>query len=142
MAGEETEVQTLDSLGLQFDLIKMDVQGMEGRVLMGATRVLQTRPVLFFEMSGRVREYGPSLGVLKKMLRGYALYVDIGRGWGRVYSPRAALALKSPGVYFFGRAGRDFDILALPRDKTYPAFGHIGTFARLVARAIRRKLRV
>ncbi|MDO8517961.1 MAG: FkbM family methyltransferase [bacterium] len=142
VAGGEIEVKTLDNLGLDFDVIKMDVQGMEGRILMGATRVLQTRPILFFEMSGRMREYGPSLGTLKKILRGYTLYVDIGHGWGRVSSPRVALALMSPGVYFFGRAGRDFDILALPRGKTFVASGYVTTFVRLVAHTIRRKISI
>jgi hypothetical protein len=51
-------VRTLDSFGFVPDLIKIDVEGYEHRVLEGATEMLQRAPVILFEaLSETARQY-------------------------------------------------------------------------------------
>ena len=47
--GITVPVRTLDSFGLQPDLIKIDVEGFEPQVLRGATETLKYRPIVIFE---------------------------------------------------------------------------------------------
>jgi FkbM family methyltransferase len=54
----EVPVRTLDSFGFVPDLIKIDVEGYEHRVLEGATEMLQRAPVILFEaLSETARQY-------------------------------------------------------------------------------------
>lgn len=51
--GDGVELRTLDSFGLSPDLIKIDVEGFEGEVLLGATETLaRSAPVVVFEDNG------------------------------------------------------------------------------------------
>lgn len=47
--GLEVPMRTVDSLGLEPDLIKIDVEGFEPSVLRGATQTLKLGPILMFE---------------------------------------------------------------------------------------------
>lgn len=57
--GIEVPMQTVDSLGLRPDFIKIDVEGYEHRVLMGAKETLkESHPVVMFEAFGETaRQY-------------------------------------------------------------------------------------
>lgn len=138
--GEEIEVVSLDSTGIPFDLVKMDIQGMEGRALMGATTLIQKhRPVFFFEVSGRLFGYGPSLSAIHALLPGYRYYLKYKKGseqYGTVRSLQWAMALMLPGVYFLGKEGWHFDILAAPRERHVNAAGYASTAAVLSFRMI------
>ncbi len=65
--GETVPVFTLDALGLEkCALLKIDVEGMEGAVLDGATRLLTSaRPVVFFEHNAT----GGAPEVIERLLR-------------------------------------------------------------------------
>ncbi len=133
--GADFEVRTLDSLGMHFDFIKMDVEGMEGRVFEGAQQTLASKPVLFFEMSAMILQYGPSLSTLQKMLRGYSLYMPgfFGSVHGKIASLYLSYALQMPGTLFLGHKGGHFDVLALPSDMTIYSKSSFATFARQFA---------
>ncbi len=143
-SGADVEVRTLDSMEMRFDLIKMDVEGMEGRVFEGAKETLASRPALFFEMSSMTLGYGPSLFAFQKMLAGYSLYLpNMVRGeHGKAPSLALAYALHMPGAFFFGRRGGHFDVLALPSDMTLSSATSITTlvyqFEMLVKKIFRR----
>lgn len=70
--GEEVLVQTLDSLNLDCDFIKIDVEGMEGDVLAGATSTIsRCRPILYME-NDRVDK---SCGLIRQVFNlGYRCY--------------------------------------------------------------------
>jgi hypothetical protein len=133
--GDSVEVVSLDSTGIPFDVIKMDIQGMEGRALMGAAQLIREHhPLFFFEVSGRLFDYGPSLSVHHKLLRDYRYYLKYKPGsnhYGRICSLRTAIALMLPSVYFLGREGFHFDILAAPKDRHIEADGYVQTFLTL-----------
>lgn len=59
--GEETRVITIDDMGLEeLDLVKMDVEGMEGPAMKGGYNTLsQCRPVIVWENKPRLRERYP-----------------------------------------------------------------------------------
>ena len=107
--GEIVQVTPLDSLNLpRCDLIKIDVQGMEGEVLNGArATIARCQPLLYIEND--IREKSPALiGALLAL--GYRLY------WHLPY-------LFDPNN-FFGNSENVFDItasvnmLALPQSDT------------------------
>lgn len=133
--GADFEVRTLDSLNMRFDFIKMDVEGMEGRVFEGAAQTLASKPVLFFEMSAMILQYGPSLMALQKMLKGYSLYMPgfFGSVHGKIASLYASYALQMPGTLFLGHKGGHFDVLAIPSDMTIYSKGAAATFLRQLA---------
>jgi FkbM family methyltransferase len=57
--GTDVEVITLDSLGLEPDFIKIDVEGLEYDVLRGGEQtVRENRPVVMIEENGLNRRYG------------------------------------------------------------------------------------
>lgn len=49
LEGIEVRMQTVDSLGLEPDFIKIDVEGYEPHVLQGATETLKRGPIIMFE---------------------------------------------------------------------------------------------
>lgn len=133
--GEAVKIISLDSTNIPFDIIKMDIQGMEGRALMGAAQLVQKHhPLFFFEVSGRIFDYGPSLSILHTLLRDYRYYLKYKPGsnrYGAVLSLRVAIALMLPKVYFFSREGFHFDILAAPKERRIEADGYLQTFFAL-----------
>ena len=87
-----TEVRPLDSLRLRnVDLIKIDVEGYEVKVLMGAEKTIRdSRPTVIVESVGWEQRYGETPGAA----------LDLLRDWGAV-----ELRPGMKGDYFFGWAG-------------------------------------
>lgn len=69
--GNDIEVKTLDSLGInKVALIKIDVEGMEKKVLRGAKKTIETwKPVLFVE----IMKEEDILGIMEELPEGYKL---------------------------------------------------------------------
>lgn len=129
--GDAVEVVSLDSTDVLFDVVKMDIQGMEGRALVGMTKLIQKhRPIFFFEVSGRIFDYGPSLSVLHALLHDYRYYLkyrERSNRYGKIHSLRAAIALMLPSVYFLGREGYHFDVFVAPKEHHIDADGYLQT---------------
>jgi hypothetical protein len=71
-------VRTLDSFGFVPDLIKIDVEGHEHRVLEGATEMLQRAPVILFEaLSESARQYCENIILASNPRYGFETI-----GWG------------------------------------------------------------
>ena len=102
-------LRTLDSFNLTPDFIKIDVQGLDIRVLQGAARTIaKNKPVLLFEISDLTIKYG-GISSLRKILPGYTLRffpslkpVSLLSLWGEL---AARYYLKRP---------RHYDLLATP----------------------------
>lgn len=110
------EVRTLDSFELPITAMKIDVQGMESKVLLGGTHTIRTHmPVLFFEVSNLNFEVPHSFSTIHRTLSKHALYIPLGHTWGRVISLWLTTSIILPGVVFFKRKGAHFDILAVPK---------------------------
>lgn len=56
--GDDVNVITLDSLGLEPDFIKLDIEGMELPALRGGKKTLKNHPALLIEMNGLSERYG------------------------------------------------------------------------------------
>ncbi|MFZ2878999.1 MAG: FkbM family methyltransferase [Phototrophicaceae bacterium] len=68
--GDEVEVITLDSLGLWPDFVKIDVEGLEYRVLLGAEKTIrQNQPIVMLEENGLNRRYGIADGAAIELMR-------------------------------------------------------------------------
>lgn len=67
---------TIDSLGLDIALLKIDVEGLEDRVLRGATHTIERcRPIVVMEV---LNSDGEAMRLLSSM--GYTLFADLGSG--------------------------------------------------------------
>lgn len=72
VAGDSVPVITLDSFGLRPDFIKIDVEGMELDVLLGAeTTIRAHHPVVMFEENGLNARYGVADGACHDLLRSW-----------------------------------------------------------------------
>lgn len=57
--GDDVEIITIDSLNIQPDFIKLDVEGMEYSAIIGAENTIrQYRPVIMLEENGLCQRYG------------------------------------------------------------------------------------
>ena len=125
--GVEAEVTTLDAFcsgsGIYPDIIKIDVEGWEPKVLAGAEKVLrERRPVLFSEVNPKMLSAaGSSVRELLSLLRslGYDLY-DVDPTLGSSVSTGKAPAKTwggLPGVQDGDRCDTVlWDVAAVPRD--------------------------
>ncbi|KAF0116171.1 MAG: putative SAM-dependent methyltransferase [Rhodobacteraceae bacterium] len=105
-------VITVDSLALtRCDLIKIDTEGFEDRVVMGARRTLDTlRPVLYIEVHDR-EKLQRLCGLLKPL--GYSLILHSTRFF------RSANPAGEPASIFLPNAGGSA-LIALPPGRTLP----------------------
>ncbi len=101
-------LKRLDSFDLNPDFIKIDVQGLEIRVLEGARQTIKmSSPVILFEVSNLTMEFG-GLASLRRILKGYKLelfpdhkLVNLLRLWLELYVR-----------YLFNRP-KGYDVLAI-----------------------------
>ncbi len=96
--GEDVEVRRLDDFGLTgADLVKIDVEGWESWVLLGGkTTILQSRPVIMFEVRGLSDRLGTDIPTPQDVLASWGaqcllqLSGDEVWGWEGSTSPRDA----------------------------------------------------
>lgn len=111
-----------------FDVLKLDVEGMELAVLRGAERIItEARPTILFEVNlSQLRAHGTALRALDSFFRkrNYSLYLPFRRRselvLGSVPSIFLIALLMYPGAYLLHRTSSVFDILALPQEKSSP----------------------
>lgn len=108
-------VKTLDSFGLDIDLIKTDTEGYEPYVLEGARDTIRRcQPVIFFEFfMPFLRLHHHALSCIEDVLEGYAFYSD-----GRRYPKLWLISfLNEPKSFVLRNGGMVRNILALPKIK-------------------------
>jgi len=133
-------VQTLDALFAteKISCIKIDVEGMEERVLHGGAQVIRnSRPSIFFEVQkDHMRVYDATLRGLARTMSGYAFFFN--------------LTTAQNGEYVLGRlpwlgvlrfASGTLNVLGVPNEKVDFAYtGQFQTLLRLVLRKIKNRL--
>lgn len=125
--GNVTIVTLDDDMG-GFDVLKLDVEGMELSVLQGARRSIEERrPMILFEVNlSQLRAHGTALRELESFfrVREYRLFLSFrieGRlVLGRIPSISAITAFMYPGAYFLRRTSSVFDLAALPKERVSP----------------------
>lgn len=145
------DIVTLDADLERFDLLKLDVEGMELSVLRGGTRIIrETSPVILFEVNlSQLRAHGASLRALTSFFRTrkYRLYLPFRAHGvlvlGRVPKLSIVALCMYPGAYLFQRTSSVFDILALPEERSaslqiIPIWR---TMAHIIADNLRNKAR-
>ncbi|MEK7613199.1 MAG: FkbM family methyltransferase [Patescibacteria group bacterium] len=126
------EVRTLDSFNLHINAMKIDVQGMESKVLGGVQKTIKTcAPIVLFELSGRNLEIKGAFASIRRVLSSYNLFIP-GETYGKVISLWLTMLLKLPGVVLLGRKGYHFDILAIPKSRTIPHHNPLSTLLILL----------
>jgi len=144
------EVVTLDEELETFDVLKLDVEGMELSVLRGSERIIrETRPAILFEVNiSQLRSHKASLPALSSFFRAtkYRLYLPLRLnnllGLGVISSlPLVGLGMY-PGAYFFHTCSSVFDILALPREQqpSLPVFSFWRTMVHILGENIQNKI--
>lgn len=122
------DIVALDEELEGFDVLKLDVEGMELAVLQGAIRIIEeSSPVILFEVNlSQLRAHGTSLSILDSFFtkRDYRFYLPFRlRGklmLGSVPTISLIAFLMYPGAYLLYRTSSVFDILALPKGKLSP----------------------
>lgn len=144
------EVVTLDEDLETFDVLKLDVEGMELSVLRGAERVIrEARPTILFEVNiSQLRSHAASLSAISSFFRvaKYRLYLPLRLegvlGVGRVSNLSIIGLSMYPGAYIFHTHSSVFDILALPEEKQplSPVFSVWRTMVHILSENMRNKI--
>ncbi len=121
-------IVALDEELEHFDVLKLDVEGMELAALQGAGRIIrEARPSVLFEVNlSQLRAHRASLPALSAFFRKhqYRLYLSFRSSGALVLGEIPNLSLIAlcmyPGAYLFRRTSSVFDILALPKGKIAP----------------------
>lgn len=145
------DIVTLDAELERFDVLKLDVEGMELSVLQGAKRILgEARPVILFEVNlSQLRAHGTMLRALGAFFRerNYHLYLPFRRRselvLGAVPSVSLIALLTYPGAYLLHRTSSVFDILAIPKEESvpYPVISAWLTIGYVMSENLRDKIR-
>ncbi len=112
----------------RFDVLKLDVEGMELAVLHGSRRIItEAHPVVLFEVNlSQLRSHKTSLRKLQSFFktRNYRLYLPFCLHdtlvLGLVSNLSLITLLYYPGAYLLHRTSSVFDILALPEERESP----------------------
>lgn len=144
-------VVTLDDELERFDVLKLDVEGMELDVLRGAQRIIdKARPTILFEVNlSQLRAHGTPLRALGSFfgVRDYRLYLPLRLGAGLVLGTVSNISLIAvlmyPGAYLFRRTSSVFDILALSKEcpAPLPVVSAARTLAYVIGENLRDKVR-
>lgn len=59
--------------------LKIDTEGFEYQVLEGATKILETRPVLYIELHDTMDQFGHTIDELHELIKGYGYQIRIGK---------------------------------------------------------------
>ena len=129
--GAEVEVSILDHEVQEADFVKIDVEGMELKVLGGGKKLIeQSRPAIYFEVNlSALRAHNAKLRELEKFFKkhNYALYF-----WDKKLFKLPSLALAvflvTPRSFLLGGPAAPFDVLALPAERAVgagPASPHL-----------------
>lgn len=122
------DIVTLDEDLESFDVLKLDVEGMELAVLQGAQRIIgEKHPAILFEVNlSQMRAHGASLRSLELFFtrRDYRLYLPFHLQGKLVLGLVPSISLVAlcmyPGAYLLHRTSSVFDILAVPEEKQVP----------------------
>lgn len=126
--GGAVEIVALDDEMEAFNVLKLDVEGMELSVLRGAERIIhEAHPAVLFEVNlSQLRSHHTSLRALSSFFhkRQYRLYLPLRLrgtlGLGLVPHLSFVALCMYPGAYLFHRTSSVFDILALPEGASAP----------------------
>lgn len=127
MVGEgNVDIVSLDGDMETFDVLKLDVEGMELSVLQGARRIIEhAHPTVLFEVNlSQLRAHGTSLHELSRFFRTreYRLFLPFRlQGMlvlGSMPNISMIAALMYPGAYFLRSTSSVFDVLALAHEKS------------------------
>lgn len=117
------------ALGGRVDVLKIDVEGMDGEVLLSARRLVERcRPVVYMEIAARqLRASGHGTRAVDAFLRGlgYRLFCNIGR------RNSADDRFRIAALHRVGDGGPFFDLLAIPDDSDRLPHDTAGTAALL-----------
>ena len=121
-------IVTLDSELDHFDLLKLDVEGMELAVFEGARRIFsEVKPTVFFEVNiSQLRARRTRIRALDAFFddRNYRLYLPFRQHGtlvlGSVSSVSLIALLMYPGAYLLRRTSSVFDVLAVPQERVLP----------------------
>lgn len=110
-----TKVVQLTDIVTEADFIKIDAEGMEVQILLGAESLIQkSRPAIFFELSRtQLRRYGNNVFQLHEFFRRnkYRLYFNTGHS----HDPDSKVRLLPAYLPLFQFARKNHNVLALPR---------------------------
>lgn len=85
--GDAVGVITLDSLGLNPDFVKLDVEGCEYAALIGGERTIRThRPVIMLEDNGLSERYGVARGACRLLLEDWGARLVAVRNKDEIYA--------------------------------------------------------
>ena len=149
--GEGTvSIVALDDELKRFDVLKLDVEGMELFALKGSRRIIkQARPVVLFEVNlSQLRSHNTSLRELELFFKtqSYRLYLPFYLRntlvLGLVQHLSLITLLYYPGAYLFHRTSSVFDILALPKeqDNTLSVVSVWSTIKYVIAKNLHDKI--
>ncbi len=145
------EVKVFDEITHQnkCDLIKIDVEGMEPAVLMGATKSIKHwRPIIYFELNlYGLRTYGYGISDLSCFFKqhNYRLFLPRHNKLYPVLSLSLATLFVVPRVWLLNKESNVFNVLAIPAEKIKYSYIKAVTFilrliGELVVRVIRKIL--
>jgi FkbM family methyltransferase len=117
-------ISTLDAEVAHADIIKIDAQGMELEVLMGAGKLISgSKPYVIIEIDlSFLMQHHATVGQLARFFKskGYKLF-HVDNRLARIGWLWLATFLISPGTYLLGHHSTAFDVLAVPTGIEMPA---------------------
>ena len=142
-------IVALDDEFATFDVLKIDVEGMELSVLQGARRIIEeVHPVILFEVNlSQLRLHATTLTELESFFftHGYDLFLPLRTHdvlhLGRIGSLSLVTLCTMPGAYLFFHASSTFDVLAVPKERMhpFPSLSRLSTVWRLVIGNVKDK---
>jgi len=128
VSGTDFEITTVDEKVARADFIKLDVEGMELQVLLGAQKLIKnSRPVVLFEINlFQLRSHGASVQALQRYFnsREYVLFYPMRKRGvlilGEVKNAMLLTACLAPRSWFLRGDSAPYDLVAVPKERVLP----------------------